>query len=353
VTFHRCRLPRRARAGLTVVVPLLVGALFPSCAGTRPKMRDDGFRPPASVAAAVTLAPPAMDPELEIDLLEKFHTTPSRLRIAHLQLLQRRPKNAIDACAEVLYGPVKPSANEEAFARYLRAEAWDLAGQPERGSFDRERAAELAIDFQLRQLLAAKVAPRPGVPVASVDLVVQPRSAWSARAPDRGNVEPMGSVHRLTIHHSAMYFRDTRPTTCATQLQQIQRDHMQNRGYGDIGYHYLIDPSGRIWQGRDLRFQGAHASGTNNVGNVGVCLLGNFVRGKGGHEPTNAQVQSMRQLVGSLMQRFRFGANAIHCHSDFKATDCPGPLLQPVVDQLVRDMHKNGPAAIAAAAAGP
>jgi hypothetical protein len=354
VTFHRCRQTGRAAARGIRRMPLFACCLLlAACVSTTPPRRDAGFRPPTTIAVATTLAPPAMDPELEIELLSKFKTAPALLRVAHLQLTLRRSKHAIDACAEVLYGPVKPSAHDEAFARYLRAEAHELAGNPERGAFDRERAAELAIDFELRKLLAAKAPPAEGAPVASPSLVVQPRSAWSARAPDRGNVEPMTAVHRVTIHHSALAFYDTTPKTCAAQLQRIQKDHMQTRGYGDIGYHYLIDPSGRIWQGRDLRFQGAHASGSNNVGNVGVCLLGNFVRGKAGQAPTSAQVQAMRRLVGSLMQRYGFGPDGIHCHSDFKATDCPGPLMEPVVASMVRDLRRSGAQALAAASALP
>lgn len=341
MTSHRCRLDGRVPARCTLLVPFACSLLLVACVGTRPRRTDDGFRPPATVATAVTLAPPGLDPEDEIRLLQKFRTTPARLRLAHLELVQRRPRNAIEACAEVLYGAVKPSANEEAFARYLRGQAYAQAGQPERGEFDLQQAAQLALDLELRRLLAARITPAAGAPVAGVDLVVQPRSAWSARGPDRGNVEPMGAVHRVTIHHSAMYFRDTRPGTCAAQIQRIQRDHMQNRGYGDIGYHYLIDPSGRVWQGRDLALQGAHASGSNNVGNVGICLLGNFVRGRQGHAPTGAQVQAMNQLVGSLQRRFRFGPDAIHCHSDFKATDCPGPLMLPVVAAMVRDFQRS------------
>jgi N-acetyl-anhydromuramyl-L-alanine amidase AmpD len=181
--------------------------------------------------------------------------------------------------------------------------------------------------------------------------VIQPRSAWHARSPDRGNVEPMSKIDRVTIHHSAMYFRDTTPATCATQIQQIQREHMNGRSYGDIGYHFLIDPSGRIWQGRELRYQGAHASGTNNVGNIGVCMLGNFVRGRGGQGPTPQQVQSMRRLVASLMVQYHFGPDGIHRHSDFKVTECPGALMEPVVAQMVRDLRRNPGRALADVAA--
>ena len=337
---------RGAIGALALPLVLLLGA----CATTAPR-KTTSFQPPATVAWATTMAPPAMDPDREIALLAPFKTNAALLRASWLHLQQRRAQNAIDAAAEVLYGPVKPTGNEEAFARFLRAEAYTLAGQPERGQYDRDRAAELTIDVDLRRLLAGTTTKpaEPAPAVASTELVVQPRSAWGARAVDRGNVEPMGSVHRLTIHHSAMYFRDTRPATCGAQLQLIQKDHMQNRGYGDIGYHFVVDPSGRIWQGRDLRYQGAHASGSNNVGNIGICLLGNFVRGRKGQGPTDAQIKAMRQLVSTLMGRYRFGPDSIHCHSDFKATDCPGPLMEPVVAQMVRDLQRGGRVADASA----
>ncbi|MBP8301699.1 MAG: N-acetylmuramoyl-L-alanine amidase, partial [Planctomycetes bacterium] len=252
------------------------------------------------------------------------------------------------ATAEVLYGPTPPSANEESFARYLRAEAYNQKGTPELGIFDRDRARLLALDPELRRRLPEPVAAPAEAPHGAPSAVkILARSAWDAKAADRSNLEPMVRPSRLTIHHSAMYFRDTRPASCKAQLQMIQREHMGNRGYGDIGYHYLIDPSGRVWEGREMRWQGAHASGDNNIANIGVCLLGNFMRGRSGQGPTPAQVTSMQQLVVSLMARYRFGADAIHCHSDFKATECPGPLLESVVTQLARDLQKRGNAPVA------
>lgn len=326
-------------------------AMLCSCAGPTPKRWANGYGPPTAVSVPLTLAPPAMDPELELEELARFHTTPALLRTAWLELQQRRPDRTLDATAEVLYGLTKPSTNDESFARYLRAEAYAQQGKPERGRYDRERAAELASDMDLRQLLADSAPREATAPAADPNLVVQPRSAWQAGPPDRTNVEPMTAVQRATIHHSAMYFRDTRPATCATQIQLIQRDHMRNRTYGDIGYHFLIDPSGRIWQGRDLRYQGAHASGDNNIGNVGICLLGNFVRGRGGQGPTAGQVQAMRRLVADLMARYRFGPERIYCHSDFKVTECPGALMEPVVAQMVRDLRRNPGASLADASA--
>ncbi|MCA8948374.1 MAG: N-acetylmuramoyl-L-alanine amidase [Planctomycetes bacterium] len=153
----------------------------------------------------------------------------------------------------------------------------------------------------------------------------------------------MDRATRITVHHSAMYFRNDSPAAAAVQIQQIQHEHMAGRGYGDIGYHYLIDPAGRVWQGRPLRWQGAHASGANNIRNIGVCVLGNFVRGADGQQPSAAQVGALRHLIVALMQDHDIPAGEIFRHSDFKATACPGPLLEPVIDRIARELRGGVP----------
>ena len=333
-------------------IALLGLVLLTSCAAA-PGNPAPAYSPPTSVSSSVTLARPSMPAAVEFDLLERNQTAPALLRRAFLALELHRPQEALDDAGEVLYGPKKPSANEEAFARFLRAAAFAQQGMPERGQYDRERAAVLTLDLQLRQRLQSAIPIPPEQPraIADVDLVVTDRSDWNAKTPRRKNMDPMGSISRLTIHHSAMFLRDTRPSACAAQIQRIQMDHMQTRGYGDIGYHYLIDPSGRIWEGRDLQWQGAHASGDHNVGNIGICLLGNFMPGRKGHKPSQLQVTAMERLVAQLLRRHQLGANDIYCHSHFKNTECPGELMEPVVAQLIRNMQRKGVTGVAAAAA--
>ena len=350
---------RRPRAKRSLVsslaslgLALLLGFSTAGC-GSAPNPRAArAIEPPRTVSFGSIMGKPAVDPEMELESLARARSIPALLRRANLELLCRRPQAAIDAAAEVLYGATKPSPNEEAFARYLRAEGYAQQGKPERGAFDLDRARELAMDSDLQRLLRPRAQPtEAGEAAAAPSVAVQGRSSWSPRPADRSNLEPLGKPARVTIHHSAMYFRDTRPAACAAQIQQIQREHMGNRGYGDIGYHFLIDPAGRIWEGRELRWQGAHASGENNRQNIGICVLGNFLRGRGGQGPTPAQVGAMRQLVVDLMQRYRFGPDDIHCHSDFKPTACPGPLMETVVAQLIDDLQHGGSTSRLAAAA--
>lgn len=328
----------RLRRGSGSVLGLVLAFAAAGCAIRAPEARPSPFVPEA-LTAATTLAAPIGDPEAELDALARVKTTPALLRRAFLELYCHRPQAAIDATAEVIYGAHKPSAHEESFARYLRALAYDQLGTPARGSFDLDRARALASDPELRHRLLHVEAPKAPDAAPAAEPSFLARAEWGAAEPNRGNVEPMGRPVRLTIHHSALYFRDTRPAASAAQIKMIQREHMQNRGYGDIGYHFLIDPAGRIWKGRDLRYQGAHASGANNVRNIGICVLGNFMRGNGGQGPTKEQVATLRTLMDALMRDYGFGADAIYCHSDFKATECPGPLLESVVARLAHEMN--------------
>ena len=76
------------------------------------------------------------------------------------------------------------------------------------------------------------------------------------------------SYQTLVIHHSAFYKADGLAT-----LSEIQRLHREDRGWADVGYHFLVDKDGTIYEGRALTVRGAHTAGFN-TGSAGICLLG-------------------------------------------------------------------------------
>jgi hypothetical protein len=319
-------------------------SVFPSCAssrGSKPSPQPGGA---PVLTAEYVLAPPGGYAEVEAAELARSHDPAATLRRAWLALEQKQPQTALDLCAEVLYVREGPSPAAEALARYLRAVAFEREGLHERAAYDRERARELAFDPQLRARLDADAPPaHPHAgPVAGLSsaLTIQRRASWNPMPPIVARLDPMERIYRLTVHHSAMYFRDTTPASCATQIAQIQHAHMNtDRRYGDIGYHFVIDPAGRIWEGRDLKWQGAHARGDNNRGNVGICVLGNFVRGKEGQHPTETQLAALRQLVGELANRYGIKPAQIYSHSDFVQTECPGPYLAEAVAEIAHSLR--------------
>lgn len=175
---------------------------------------------------------------------------------------------------------------------------------------------------------AAARQPQP----ASAGLRAVSRASWSTIPANRQKMRAMNGVNRITIHHegSAKPNNDTTPNQVAATLRLIQSQHRKRMGAGDIGYHFIIDRTGRIWQGREWAFQGAHTSGANSH-NIGVMLLGNFDI----QQPTQPQLQSLHSLVGTLARIYQVNPRTgINGHSDFCNTQCPGRYLKPQVQYL-------------------
>jgi hypothetical protein len=129
--------------------------------------------------------------------------------------------------------------------------------------------------------------------------------------------------YRITVHHDGMNaFNSTNQGDAAARLENIRRGH-RGRNFGDIGYHYLIDPAGRVWEGRSLAWQGAHVAKTNQ-GNLGICVMGNFEQ----QTPTSQSLAALDQFVIAQMRRFRVPASRVYTHRELKPTLCPGRSLQ-------------------------
>ena len=175
------------------------------------------------------------------------------------------------------------------------------------------------------------------------------RSQWGSRSPIPARMITANTpYYRITVHHSADFAATELDGTMQSSLEalrKIQRAHMDgaNTGWGDIGYHFLIDPQGRVFEGRELTWQGAHAAGKANVGNVGVCMLGNFEE----RPPTPAALAALESLVSGLCERFDVKLAEIHGHNEFKSTDCPGRYLKSWVSAYRKGV--TGPALAAAA----
>lgn len=205
-----------------------------------------------------------------------------------------------------------------------------------------------------------KTAEGTGVYVAAA-AVDQPaivsRSGWSAdeslRYDDSGNElwpPDFHPIQKLTVHHTAGKNSDPDP---AATVRAILYYQAVTRGWGDIGYNFLIDEAGQIYEGRYSR---AHASGETptgedlngngvtgahvggyNAGTVGVALLGTLTE----QGATPAARAALEQLLAWKAERHAIdplgsgmyinpvsGAQKqsanISGHRDWAATECPG-----------------------------
>jgi hypothetical protein len=152
------------------------------------------------------------------------------------------------------------------------------------------------------------------------------RSAWAEHAAQLSRLKTAISFSRITVHHSgALVVRDTARGSVIDDLNSVLEAHKRIR-YGDIGYHFVVDYAGRVWEGRSLSYEGAHVS-SENEGNIGVMLLGNFEKQK----PSAAQIETLGLVIDRLRSHFDIPARRVFGHRDIGSSVCPGKYLYPHV----------------------
>lgn len=106
-------------------------------------------------------------------------------------------------------------------------------------------------------------------------------------------------------------------------VEQIRRAHLQ-RGFSDIGYHYVIYLDGSVHKGRNVDLAGAHCTG-HNQNSIGICYIGGCA--KDGVTPkdtrTEAQKKAMTALVKNLMKMYGLSASRVYGHYQFANKACP------------------------------
>lgn len=122
------------------------------------------------------------------------------------------------------------------------------------------------------------------------------------------------------------------------KAEDIRKWHKQ-RGFNDIGYHYVIDLDGTVEQGRPIEQAGAHCTG-HNRNSIGICYIGGAywrdgvnakgkpIKGKDGKAVlipkdtrTALQRMAMKELVAQLQEQFPHAT--VHGHREFANKACP------------------------------
>ncbi len=103
--------------------------------------------------------------------------------------------------------------------------------------------------------------------------------------------------------------------------KEIREWHLQ-RGWADIGYHYIIKRDGTVEKGRPLENIGAHVKG-HNRGSIGVCLVGGVdTAGKPKNNFTAPQWLALDRMIDQFKKDYPNGK--IHGHNEFeKNKACP------------------------------
>lgn len=163
------------------------------------------------------------------------------------------------------------------------------------------------------------------------------RGAW-CQHPDCNYTEGLEyhPVSHLIIHHTVS---NNASTDWAAVVRAIWNFHTYGRGWGDIGYNYLVDPNGVIYEGHlggdDVI--GTHAAGANK-GSMALALLGTFTSGSTGIKPPQAMLNSSVELLSwkadqrdinvfdaSRLPNLSWGLPNLMGHRDvYGTTECPG-----------------------------
>ena len=122
-------------------------------------------------------------------------------------------------------------------------------------------------------------------------------------------------IDKIIVHCSAT------PEGKDYSVDTIRKWHLQ-RGFSDIGYHYIIYRDGSIHTGRDESVIGAHCKG-HNSNSIGVCYIGGCA--SDGKTPKDTRTTEQKQSLVKLLKELKakYPQASIHGHRDFSSKACP------------------------------
>ncbi|HET6165605.1 MAG TPA: FG-GAP-like repeat-containing protein [Marmoricola sp.] len=185
-------------------------------------------------------------------------------------------------------------------------------------------------------LMAMKVAPKP---------TIYSRAQWGANEAlrDKSSLR-YGTIKTGFIHHTVNANNYT-PEQVPALIRGIYAYHTQSRGWSDIGYNFLVDRFGRIWEGRyggvDKAVVGAHTLGYNEV-SFAMSAIGNYDIA----QPPQAVLDAYARLFAWKLSLYNIRAdashlwvkdrylNAINGHRDVGQTACPGRYLYAKIPSI-------------------
>ncbi|WP_255308232.1 peptidoglycan recognition protein family protein [Streptomyces marincola] len=180
---------------------------------------------------------------------------------------------------------------------------------------------------------AAVAVPGPARAAQPVEPDIDGTAQWNARPPD-GTISVLR--HRpsmIIVHHTvsdnAQDFSRDRAHAHAHWVQDL---HMDDNGWVDTGYHFLVSRGGWITEGRHRSLEtllggtgfvlGSHTSGQNNRG-IGIATEGAY---HDGATPPDAQWEVLVALCAFVCAQYGIPSAEIYGHKDFGSTLCPGVL---------------------------
>ena len=207
---------------------------------------------------------------------------------------------------------------------------------------------EISTELTIRFFLATEDKDRYQIKARSVSCDLPEmceRTCWCPTCPIDDSPTFTEPTH-LIVHHSA---GNNESNNFATVVEFIWDLHVNTNGWDDIGYNWLIDPNGNLYQGRSDNAQGAHFSCINE-NTVGICVIGDYSL----EPPTEASLSTLVNLVAYEATEHMIDVNAqsYHVTGDFilenlaghldgsgssnacSTTVCPGGSFYPLLEDI-------------------
>ena len=269
--------------------------------------------------------------------------------------------------------PARPEAEDAPDPRTSEARAragWKLGNAYWTGAARsiqyrvRGRVTALRAHFLWSPLRAQPPAARTAAAIPGQPPVIT-RAAWGANESIVGGAPSYASRLAFSVVHHTAGARPTSPSQSAAVVRGILTYHVRSNGWNDIGYNFLVDPFGQIFEGRAggiaRNVVGAHAAGFN-TGSVGVAVIGTYDASKITAETrealTNllawrldlAHVDPTSRLAWTSAGSDKYPAGtpvslaAVSGHRDVGSTACPGSALYATLGSLAGDtLARGGP----------
>ena len=125
----------------------------------------------------------------------------------------------------------------------------------------------------------------------------------------------MRKIDKVIVHCTAT------PEGRHTTVEDVRRWHKE-RGWSDIGYHYLIYLDGTVHEGRPVERSGAHCKGHNKT-SIGIAYVGGI--DKKSLKPKDTRTDEQKEALCDMLEYFKttYSKVSIYGHCDFSEKACP------------------------------
>jgi N-acetylmuramoyl-L-alanine amidase len=125
----------------------------------------------------------------------------------------------------------------------------------------------------------------------------------------------MREIDKVIVHCTAT------PEGRHTTVEDVRRWHKE-RGWSDIGYHYLVYLDGTVHEGRPVERSGAHCKGHNKT-SIGIAYVGGI--DKDTFKAKDTRTDEQKEALCDMLEYFKttYPKVSIYGHCDFSTKECP------------------------------